>query len=979
MLKRKAFGIMLVLALLLAGLLPQTAGAGVAAGPYSVSAADGEAVVVTDPGDETVTPPSTDPSADPGSEAAGPGTEEPGEGGTLPPDDSEILPGQDEETDAGDPDAEDAADVEATASDAFMEPAAFEITDLAATIQNYPMPSIYTPSGVFSLKANGNQVPAISYVSEYDYAQFSFSGTVTLELTASQTITSYSISPMAKNIKGTVNGNKLIFTLSESTYVIVKINNLKKMVIAADPLETNIPASSGPGIYNVVQSPYNADRTGNAMATTAIQRAIDDANRAGGGTVFVPAGVYKSGNLTLKSNVTFYLAGGAVIAGTGKGEDYTIDFRKDSLNRDGTYFIRTAINSSNITLRGRGTIDGNGIAMRDRKMPAPNKNEGFVNNLVVPLATSNFTFDGLILRDAGFWSFMVVRSDNVTIENLKGFQELYKLENDVIDINESQNVLVKHSIAISDDDTYSTKTWLQTGMSKGWPGQLEHLENVVFDDAFAWTRCAAFKIGMGVAQPQIGVTIKNSYVYQSARALLIDHGYQYNTLPQEGFARDITFENIDIERVGINQFGNYWLGVSTSTSGDISNVTVKNVNIRELGSQNSRLSGNAVKGGMVNGVTFSDVYVKGELATQLSDLKINVNNNVSGVVFANSEQRIFSDGFEDGDTAGWTSHSGSWSVVDDETKALAQKAAATALITAGSAWGDYAYQANVKVPTAEDNAGLLFRVKDTNNYYMYRINAAAQSLELYKSVNGILTKVSGTPFTVSTNQWYTLKAEVQGNRIKGYADGHLKTDWTNPVNELTTGKIGFRTTSVNALFDNAAVSAITLFSDSFEDGDTAGWTPRSGSWSVVTDGSKVLAQKATATSLITAGASWTDYALEARTKLPIANANAGVVFRVQDANHFYMYRINSTAGLLELHKSVNGNLSLVASAPFSASPNQWYTLKAVVQGNNIKAYLDGALKMNWTNPVNELASGQIGLRTTSYNAVFDNVTVRNLP
>ena len=213
---------------------------------------------------------------------------------------------------------------------------------------------------------------------------------------------------------------------------------------------------------------------------------------------------------------------------------------------------------------------------------------------------------------------MVVRSDNVTINNLKGFQDLYKIENDVIDINESQNVLVQHSIAISDDDTYSTKTWLQTGMSKDWPGELEHLENVVFDDAFAWTRCAAFKIGMGVAQPQIGVTIRNSYVYQSARALLIDHGYQLNTLPEEGYAQNITFENIDIERVGINQFGNYWLGVSTSTSGDVSNVVVKNIHVRETGTQKSRISGNATKGGRVNGVTFTDVYVGGKLAATLT-------------------------------------------------------------------------------------------------------------------------------------------------------------------------------------------------------------------------------------------------------------------------------------------------------------------------------------------------------------------------
>lgn len=848
-----------------------------------------------------------------------------------------------------------------------------------ATIQSYPMPSIYTASGVYSLKADDQSVPVISYKDDYDYAEFSFSGTVSIEVTANVPITSFSISPMAKNIEGTVNGNKLTFSLSSSTYVIVKINDLtKKIVIAADPLETNIPPSSGAGIYNVTHSPYNADNTGATMASGAIQQAIDAAHNAGGGIVFIPAGVYKSGNLTLKSNVTFYLAGGAVIVGTGKGEDYRIDFRKDSRNADGTYFIRTTAGSSNITVRGRGTIDGKGIAMRERIMPAPNKSEGFLNNLLVPLQTSNFTFDGLILRDAGFWSFMVVRSDHVTIKNLKGFQDLYKIENDVIDINESQNVLVKHAVAISDDDTYSTKTWLQTGMSKDWPGALEHLEDVVFDDALAWTRCAAFKIGMGVAQPQIGVTIRNSYVFQSARALLIDHGYKYNTLPEEGYAQNITFENIDIERVGIHQFGNYWLGVSTSTSGDVSNVIVKNVNVRELGEDQSRLSGNATNGGKVNGVTFSDVYVKGKLATNLSDLKVTVNSNVNGVAFANSKM-LLGDNFEDGDTAGWTSVTGGWNVptVGANHVLSSGSQTVTSLMTAnaGGSWKDYAYEARARMGIANANAGILFRVQDANNYYMYRMNSSTQKLELYKSVNGQLTLVASASFAALEDQWYTIKAVVQGNAISGYVDGQLKLQWTNPTTQLTTGGVGFRTTSAGVHYDDAAVSPIILFSDDFEDGNTTGWTPASGSWSVRTDRTKVLTQANYTAALITAGDSWTDYTVEAKVTMPIADANAGILFRVQDANNYYMYRINSSNQKLELYKSVNGQLTLVSSTAFAAQANQWYTIKASVQGNTVKGYVDDALKTQWTNSVTELTAGKIGFRTTTADAAFDDAWV----
>jgi len=954
----------------------------------------------------------------------------------------------------------------------------------AATIQNYPIPSIYTASSVFSLKADSTSVPVISFEQKYDYAEFSFSGTVTIEVTASENITSYSISPLAKNITGTVNGNKLTFTLSSSTYVVVEINNLKKLVIAADPLETDIPASSGTGIYNVTSSPYNADSTGATMATTAIQNAIDDANNAGGGIVYVPAGVYKCGNLTLKSNVTFYLAGGSVIVGTGNGADYSVDFNKSSIS-DGTYFIRTAIDSSNITIRGRGTIDGKGMDMR--------YNTKFINNLLVPMQTTNFTFDGVILRDGGFWAFMPVRSDNVTITNYKGFQRFGHLEADAIDINESQNVLVKHSIAISEDDAFSTKTWPQKGMSQDWPGAIEHLENVVFDDCLAWSQCVAFKMGMGICTPQIDVTIRNSYVYQSARALLVDHGYTANTLPEEGWARNITFENIDIEGVGINQFGNYWFGVSTSTSGDISNVLFKNINVRETGSQKSRLSGNITKGGMINGVTFTDIYVGGKLATNLTDLNASVvNDNVSSVVIANSPPTLFSDNFEDGDTTGWTVATGTWNVVTDSTNVLAQKANyTTGLITAGDSWTDYIAEAKMRIPMTNANAGLLFRVIDADNYYMYRINGTGKKLELYKCVNGTLTSVSSTSFTAVSNQWYTVKVIVKGNMIKAYVDGELKTEWTNPATELTAGKIGFRTTTLSAAFDDVVVSPINevptdiilsnnlvaenttaggivgtftttdpdeqdtfayslvsgvgdtdngsfsiaplgntlilrgkpdyetknsysirvrstdsgglyyeknltinivdvdetptnsnsnaiLLSDNFEDGNSAGWTSASGSWSVVTDDTKTLKQSASATSLITAGDSWTDYTYEAKMKMPITNANAGIVFRVKDSNNYYMYRINSAASKLELYKCVDGTMTSLSTTPFTAVAKQWYTVKVVMQENNIKCYVDGELKTEWTNPTTELAAGKIGFRTTSSGVLYDNVLVTEI-
>jgi hypothetical protein len=142
----------------------------------------------------------------------------------------------------------------------------------AATISAYPLPSIYTTSTVYSLKADGVSIPVVNYVGEYDYAEFSMTGgAATIEVTATtQTgIGSYRLSPAKHGLTATKNVNKLTFTLPSDRYLIVQINGLKKLILAADPGETSAPPASGAGIFNVTAAPYNADPSGATKSTTA--------------------------------------------------------------------------------------------------------------------------------------------------------------------------------------------------------------------------------------------------------------------------------------------------------------------------------------------------------------------------------------------------------------------------------------------------------------------------------------------------------------------------------------------------------------------------------------------------------------------------------------------------------------------------------------------------------------------------------------
>jgi len=74
-----------------------------------------------------------------------------------------------------------------------------------------------------------------------------------------------------------------------------------------------LPAQSvsGQGTFDV--KAYGAKGDGKTLDTEAINKAIEAAAAAGGGTVRFPAGVYLSFSIRLKSNIALYLDAGATI------------------------------------------------------------------------------------------------------------------------------------------------------------------------------------------------------------------------------------------------------------------------------------------------------------------------------------------------------------------------------------------------------------------------------------------------------------------------------------------------------------------------------------------------------------------------------------------------------------------------------------------------------------------------------------------
>ncbi len=98
---------------------------------------------------------------------------------------------------------------------------------------------------------------------------------------------------------------------------------------------------------------------GRTKNTGAFAQAIAACVEAGGGTVHVPPGTFLTGPVWLKSHITLYLEPGAIILGSPEIGDYGEEdgLWYDHKHREGLISARDA---ENVTITGRGTIDGNG-------------------------------------------------------------------------------------------------------------------------------------------------------------------------------------------------------------------------------------------------------------------------------------------------------------------------------------------------------------------------------------------------------------------------------------------------------------------------------------------------------------------------------------------------------------------------------------------------------------------------------------------
>jgi polygalacturonase len=206
-----------------------------------------------------------------------------------------------------------------------------------------------------------------------------------------------------------------------------------------------------------------------ALNTAAIQAAIDAVAARGGGTVVIPAGVFRSGSIFLKQDVELRLAEGAVL----KGSENIADYPKRMTRIEGHFepWRMALVNASGLTrvrISGPGRLDGSGPVywrtfwQRRKENPKCTNLEVERPRLMFIDRCADVRIENMALEDSGFWNLHLYRCRDVLVAGLRitlpgSGSGLRGPSTDGIDVDSSQRVTIRRCYISTNDDNIALK------------------------------------------------------------------------------------------------------------------------------------------------------------------------------------------------------------------------------------------------------------------------------------------------------------------------------------------------------------------------------------------------------------------------------------------------------------------------------------------------------------------------------------------
>lgn len=368
------------------------------------------------------------------------------------------------------------------------------------------------------------------------------------------------------------------------------------LILASAPADSATKLNPVPGseaslatVYDVRS--FGARGDGKTLDTPAVNKAIEAAALAGGGTVRFPAGTYLCFSIRLKSNIALYLDQGATILAAdpkvAKGaydlpEPNEWDMYQDFGHSHWRNSLIWGIGLENISILGPGRIDGQGLTRRsprprrpiqtgDRpttlgggntgaspQSPLGEDDDPSVMNGLGNKAISLKLCRNVVLRDfsilnGGHFAILATGVDNLTLDNLK-----VDTNRDGFDIDSCRNVRISNcSVNSPNDDAIVLKSSFGLGFAQA-------TENVTI------TNCA-------VSGYDIGSMLDATYKRTVKEAP--DHDGPTGRL-KFGTESNGGFKNISISNIVFDHCRG--LALETVDGGLLEDVTITNITMRDI-------------------------------------------------------------------------------------------------------------------------------------------------------------------------------------------------------------------------------------------------------------------------------------------------------------------------------------------------------------------------------------------------------------
>ncbi len=322
-----------------------------------------------------------------------------------------------------------------------------------------------------------------------------------------------------------------------------------------------------------------AKTDGKSVNTQLINATITRLSEAGGGTLFFPSGTYLTGAIRMKSNITLELEAGATLLFSTDFDDFLpfVEVRHEGVMMKSFSPLIYAVDAENITIKGEGTLDGQGKAwwdeffkvlvdLRDNGVRDVNKYQPMwdkVNDMsaikaetnedwhdtanrrffrppfIQPIRCKNVRIEGVKIQNSPFWTVNPEFCDNVTVKGVT-IHNLPSPNTDGINPESCSNVHISDCHISVGDDCVTIKSGRDLQARK----LAKPCENITITNCTMLSGHGGVVIGSEMSGSVRKVTISNCVFDGTDRGIRLK-----STRGRGGIVEDVRISNIVMSNI----------------------------------------------------------------------------------------------------------------------------------------------------------------------------------------------------------------------------------------------------------------------------------------------------------------------------------------------------------------------------------------------------------------------------------------------